>query len=252
MARFDQAYTNQGNTNITYLLDQKQGDVTGDSVPDHVYLYGYKPGGPSSGFADHITLAIQDGRSRQLTTVPLPVNAGYNARLFLGEFSKDQVDDILVSIDTGGSGGYGIFYVYSFNRNVLRELFNFEAYNREYSFRVDYEDQYRVAVSSPSLDVLFTIDISTKGTEYLSTFYTPEGKLKQPVQGEVLAIGGLFPIVTNERSDGYDLLAMQRIIGTTNADTLGYVQNELSWNGSRFVSTRLTVSILGTKLVAHF
>jgi len=231
------------------MLDAKQGDVNGDGILDNVYLYGNQTDGP---FADRITLIIQDGRSNRSTAVNLPNNAGYNARLFLGDFSKDNVQDILVSIDTGGSGGYGIFYVYSFRNNILYEMFDVEKYNEAYKFNVNYEDFYKVSVSNPQLDVLFTIDISSKGYDYLSQYYDEDGKLKKPVQGEVLALGGLFPIVTNERGMGYDLFALQRIIGTTNADTLGYVENLLTWNGNQFASFRLTVAILGSKLISLF
>jgi hypothetical protein len=229
------------------LLDMKQGDVNGDGIIDNVYLYGNKPDGI---YADNITLVIQDGHSNQSTTVNLQNNAGYNARLFLGDFSKDNVQDILVSIDSGGSGGYGIFYIYSFKNNILHEMFDVEKYNKEYKFNANYEDFYKVGIGNPQLDVLFTIDISYKGYDYLSQYYYENGKLKQPIKGEVLAIGALYPIVTNENRMGYDLLAFQRIIGTSNSDTLGFVENLLTWNGNQFTSSRLSVAILGTKLIS--
>ncbi|WP_232057860.1 VCBS repeat-containing protein [Cohnella abietis] len=227
----------------------KQGDVNGDGIIDNVFLYGNKTDGI---FADNITLIIQDGLSNQSTTVNFQNNAGYDARLFLGDFSKDNVEDILVSIDSGGSGGYGVFYIYSFKNNILHEMFDYEKYNKEYKFNVNYEDFYKVSVGNPQLDVLFTIDISHKGYDYLSQYYYDNGKLKQPIQGEVLAIGALYPIVTNVQSMGYDFLAFQRIIGTTNSDTLGYVENLMTWNGTQFTSSRLSVSIPGTRLISLF
>ncbi len=233
------------------VLDMKQADVTGDGIPDQVILYGNKPDGAGI-FADNITLVIQDGYSHKTTTVPFQNNAGYNARLFLGDFSKDHIPDILVSIDSGGSGGYGFFYMYSFKNSVLRKMFDVDQYNKTHTFRVNYEDFYKVGVGSPQLNVFFTIDISYKGYEYLSQYYDENGKLKHPVQGEVLALGALYPIVTNEKMMSYDLLAFQRIIGTTNADTLGYVENLLTWNGSQFISSRLSVSIPGTKLISLY
>jgi len=217
---------------------------------DQVYLYGNKQ--PDGIFADNITLIIQDGYSNQSTTVNLQNNAGYNARLFLGDFSKDNVEDILVSIDTGGSGGYGIFYIYSFKNNILYEMFDVEKYNQAYKFNVNFEDFYKVSVGNPQLDVLFTIDISNKGYDYLSQYYYENGTLKQPIKGEVLALGALYPIVTDVKSMSYDLLALQRIIGTTNSDTLGYVENLLTWNGTQFISSRLSVAIRGTRLISHF
>lgn len=242
-----QPYRSNTNQRNQTLLDMKMGDVNGDGILDHVYLYGHIPESPGI-FADHITLVIQDGHSNKATTVHFPYDAGYNARLFLGDFTKDHIADILVSIDSGGSGGYGYFYMYSFKNNILREMFDFEKYNQGHPFQVNYEDFYKVSVASPQLNVRFTIDIRNKGMDYLSQYYHPNGKLKQPTQGEVLALGNLSPIVRNERKTSYDLLAFQRIIGTTNADTLGYVENHLTWKGSQFISARLSISIPGIPL----
>ncbi len=233
------------------LLDMRQGDVTGDGIVDYVYLYGRK-NGETEIFADQITLIIQDGRSKRISTINLQHNAGYNAQLFLGDFSNDNVLDILVSIETGGSGGYGIFYIYSLRNNIPHLLFDVEKYNKSYTFKVNYEDFYKVTVGSPSLDLLFTLDISYKGYDYLSELYDENGKIKQPVKGEVLAATAVYPIVTNLKSLSYDLLVLQRIIGTSNADTLGYVENLLTWNGTQFISTSLAVEIFGTKLSSTY
>ncbi|MEH7237224.1 VCBS repeat-containing protein [Bacillus sp. JJ1562] len=230
------------------LLDMKQGDVTGDGIMDYIYLYGNKQS-ETDIFADNITLVIQDGRSNHVSTINLQNNAGYNAKLFLGDFSKDNILDIFVSIESGGSGGYGFFYIYSFRNSVPLKLFDFENYNNDYKFEVIYEDFYKVSVVDHSLGVFFTLDISYKGYDYLSQIYDVNGKLKNPVRGEVLALGILNPIVTNVNSTNYDLLAYQRIIGTSNADTLGYIENLLSWDGTQFTSSRLTTAILGTKLI---
>ncbi|AEI46366.1 hypothetical protein [Paenibacillus mucilaginosus] len=233
------------------VLDVKQGDVTGDGIPDTVYLYGTKSQEPS-GFADGITLVIQDGRTHYRTTVNLRNNAGYGARLFLGDFTGDRTADILVTIDSGGSGGYVYAYLYSFRNHRLRELFDAEKYSRSSKFKVNYENGYKVSVASPQLDVLFTLDISHKGAEYLSPYYREDGELKQPVQGEVLALGALYPMVTDPAGIRYDLMSLQRIIGTYNADTLGYVQNLLTWKGTAFHSSRLSVAIPPVKLISHY
>src|SRR4051794_12072177 len=77
----------------------------------------------------------------------------------------------IISIELGGSGGYGIFYIYSFRHNIPRLLFDFEKYNNSHTFKVNYEYLYKVSVGSPSLDLLFTLDISYKGYDYLSQLY---------------------------------------------------------------------------------
>ena len=220
------------------------GYANGYGIMDTVYLYGQFDGPPGI-YADNITLVIRDGRTTKSTTVHLKNNAGYNARLFLGDFNKDGVPDIMISMDTGGSGGYRIFYIYSLRNNRLRELFNSDHYDDKYEFEAHYENFHKVRVESSQLNVLFIIDIGTKGFDYLSQFYNSNGLLKNPVQGGVLGIGALFPINTTNRNNYFDLLAMQRIIGPTNSDTLGYVENLLSWQDIEFISNRLTVSVFG-------
>ncbi|WP_160358573.1 hypothetical protein [Clostridium chromiireducens] len=81
-------------------------------------------------------------------------------------------------------------------------------------------------------------------------YYNENGELKKPARGEVLALSALVPILNNERINSYDLLAFQRIIGTTNSDTLGYIENLLTWTGERFVSSRMFASISGTNLIS--
>jgi hypothetical protein len=72
--------------------------------------------------------------------------------------------------------------------------------------------------------------------------------LRKPISGEVLAISELMPFIQNEEVNAFELLAYQRIIGPINSDTLGYVENVLSWDGEKFVSTRMSVVIPGLLL----
>ncbi|MTV50665.1 VCBS repeat-containing protein [Heliobacillus mobilis] len=225
------------------VLSSQTGDVNGDQVPDWVYLTGNYPY-PGSQFVDNITLNIQDGRTMMTYAIPLKANAGYNPTVFLGDFTGDQVKDIQISVASGGSGGITYEYVYSFLNNQGRQLFDFEQFNEEYRYDVNYLDNYQVEVISRNLNKSYRIDIRYKGTEYLSEIYDKNGKLKAPIQGDVNGIGGLYP-VDFERDGIYELLAFQRIIGRYNADGLGYMMNALKWNGSAFVPFQQWVGIFG-------
>jgi hypothetical protein len=231
-----------------YLLTIQEGDVSGDGVPDKVYLYGSKSGDSKSGFVDNITIVIEDGYSGKTSAITPDFNAGYNPRLFLGDFTADGVDDIKLSIDSGGSGGYGYFYIYTYTNNSPKEIFNFNQYNALYQYQVDYTDHYRVEVYNMNHDKLFVLDVSYKGYEYVSQYYDESGILIMPVQGDVLAIHALMPLIQNEEVNAYELLAFQRIIGPINSDTLGYIENVLSWDGVEFVSTRMSILIQGLLL----
>lgn len=234
--------------NQRYLLSMQEGDVSGDGILDKVYLYGNKSGNSISSFVDDITIVIEDGYSGTTSTITPEFNAGYSPRLFLGDFTTDGVDDIKLSIDSGGSGGYGYFYIYTFINNIPREIFNFDQYNALFQYKVDYVDLYRVEVYNANHDILFVLDISYKGDEYVSQYYDEFGRLITPIQGEVLALSELMPFIQNEDLNVYELLAYQRIIGPINSDTLGYIQNVLSWDGEAFFSTRMSAVIPGLLL----
>ena len=235
-------YYSRTNMNPPNVVSFARGDVTGDRVPDNVYLTGIMT--PASPFIQNITLLVQDGRSGELTSVPLRENAGYNPTVFLGDFTGNGVDDIFISISTGGSGGIMYHYIYSFVDNTAQLLFDFNVYNEQYQYEVTYQDYYKVEVVSMINNKKYIIDISTKGIEYLNEIYDENGKLKSPITGFVNPLSGLYP-VDFDSNKRYELLAYQKIAGRYNADSLGFVLNTLAWLDNRFVLQNQYVAILG-------
>jgi hypothetical protein len=221
-----------------------RGDVNGDRITDNVNLTGRKT--PDSPFIQNITLIVQDGVTGRLKGIPLSENAGYNPTLFLGDFTGDGVKDILISINSGGSGGIMYHYIYSFVDNVAKLLFDFNAYNEEYNYDITYKDNYKVEVISQKNNEKYIIDITYKGADYLSEIYDVNGKLKQPISGFVNPLSGLYP-VDFDSNGVYELLAYQKIAGRYNADSLGYVLNTLKWKDNRFVLDYQYVAIFGSQ-----
>lgn len=220
-----------------------RGDVTGDRIPDNVYLTGVMT--PDSPFVQQITLRVQDGRTGAVTRVPLRENAGYNPTLFLGDFTGNGVDDILISINTGGSGAIMNHYIYSFIDNRPRLLFDSSVYNEQYQYEVTYLDDYKVEVVSLENNQTYIIDISLRSSDYLDEIYDKNGKLKSPITGFVNPLSGLYP-VDFDSDRKFELLAYQKIAGQYNADSLGYVLNTLTWWENEFVLQNQYVAIWGS------
>jgi len=221
------------------------GDVNGDRIPDNVYLTGIRT--QDSLYVQNITLLIQDGKTGLVTTIPLKVNAGYSPFLFLGDFTGHGVNDILVSIASGGSGGIMFYYIFSFLNNRAVLLFDFEEYNEQYPYDVIYKDNYKVEVISQKNKSRYIIDISGKGPGYLNEIYDSNRKLKEPISGWVDPLSGLYP-VDFDLNGIYELLAYQGISGRYHADGLGYVMNSLQWGGREFVLRNQNVAIFGTDI----
>ena len=237
-------YNYDSNISQSNVLSYARGDVNGDRILDNVYLTGIST--PDSPFIQNITLIIQDGMTGMFTNIPLGENAGYNPTLFLGDFTGEGVDDILIGIASGGSGGFMYYYIYSFINNMPRLLFDFNVYNEQYQYDVTYKDNYMVEVISMKNNTEYIIDISYKGADYLNEIYETNGKLKNPITGFVNPISGLYP-VDFDSNKVYELLAFQKIAGRYNADSLGYVENILKWQNSEFVLDNQYVAIFGSQ-----
>jgi hypothetical protein len=227
------------------IVAAKTGDVNGDGIVDSVYLTGTKTS--DSPFIQSITLVIQDGRTGRIQSVPLQDNAGYNPALFLGDFTGNRTDDILISIFSGGSGGYTYYYIYSYLNNMPWLLFDFNVFNEFYKYDVNYKDNYRVEVINRTLNIGYVIDITYKGEQYLSEIYDDNGKLKEPINGFVIGLSGLYP-VDFDSNGVYELLGYQSIAGRYNADRLGYLLTSLSWNGQAFEPFDQNVAVPGYEL----
>ncbi|MDV6377855.1 VCBS repeat-containing protein [Sporosarcina sp. GW1-11] len=218
------------------------GDVTGDRIPDHVYLTGTKTA--DSPFVQQITLHVRDGRTGMLTSVALKENVGYNPTLYVGDFTGNGVEEILISMATGGSGGIMNYYIVSYMGNKPTWLFDFEAYNNLYSYEVTYLDHYKVLVTSKLNNETYMIDLSLKGADYLNEVYDRNGKLKQPISGFVNPLSGLYPI-DFDGNGVCELLAYQKIAGRYNADSLGFIMNTLGWKNNRFELENQYLAIFG-------
>ncbi len=234
--RFDQL------GNDTNIIAEAYGDVNGDNIRDYVYLTGTRT--PNSGYIQNITLVIRDGRTGIKQRARLKSDSGYSPTVTLQDFTGDKIKDIMIGIASGGSGGIMFYYVFSDVNNRLTQLFDYEEYNQRYSYKVEFADYYKVNVTNVEKNVVFVIDITYKGKEYLDEIYTPDGILKQPVEGWVDPLGGLYPI-DFDGNGVYELLGYQSIAGRYHADSLGYMQSVLKWNGRKFYLMEQYVGVFG-------
>jgi hypothetical protein len=221
------------------VLVRKFADVTGGGVQDEVYLVGI----PSSegGFIRDITLMIRNGRTGRVTQVAMEQNAGYSPTIFLCDFTGDGILDIKVTIQSGGSGGFNFVYIFSFANSQLRLLFDQDSYMAGKQFRANYADGYVVVVVDETLQLTFRIDVSTDPAA--QDLYDQSGRLIQPTEANVGPMIDAIPIVLDEESGTCDLQVLTRVFGQFAADTLGYIQDYLEWNGDGWRTVREDLAI---------
>ncbi|MBT2758032.1 VCBS repeat-containing protein [Mesobacillus foraminis] len=243
-AKLHSALPRENNPN-TSIAASKRGDIDGDGIIDNVLLTGNKA--PDSPFWRNITLFIQNGKTNHSQEITLKNNAGYNPTLFLGDFTGNKVNDILVVIDTGGSGGAIYAYVFSHINGQMNQIFNSDTFNKNFMYGVTYQDQYKVSVINQKQREKYVVDLTIKGKNYLNDIYNDNGVLKGPIEGWVNPLSGLYPVDFN-RDGTYELESYQRIAGRYNADSLGFVLNVLKWNGQVFRPERKNVAIFGGEI----
>jgi len=217
------------------IIQTVRADLNGDGVLDTVSLTGDKEEAGSA-FIRNIALIIRDGRTQRTETIALVNNAGYNPRLFIGDFNRDRLDDVLVSIDSGGSGGFGFYYLYSFAGGRARLLFDNDMYNREIKYDVIFKNGCKVEVYNYQLKKTYTIDVRAKQKDVYAQIFDRNCRLLQPTSGFVPGLNNLYPLA-REAEGGYNLLAFERVIGLYGADTLGNLETVLVWNGAGFVQS---------------
>jgi len=228
------------------IVSGAYGDVNGDGIMDYVFLTAVHSVDPSSPYMEKITLNIQDGATNKVHTISLNEdgNSGYNPTVFLGDFTGNGIMEILIRIDSGGSGAFTYDYVYSFVNNQSRKLFDFDRFNKENQYTVTYLDHYKVSVQSAATGQSYLIDISDRGADYLSPIYDENGMLKKPIQGMADGVSGFYP-VDMERDGVYEIQAYQKISGLYHADSFGYIINSLKWDGQKFFVWQQWLAIYG-------
>ncbi|MEG0774263.1 VCBS repeat-containing protein [Clostridium sp.] len=229
--------------NNTYILDFKQGDVNGDGFPEDIYLLGEKTS-PDEFFSDNITLLIKVPKANIYIKVPLHNASGYNAELYLGHFTDHDKLDMLVSVDTGGSGRYILSYLYTLKNLKPVLIFDSNVFESNSNYTATFIDQFKVIVKSMQDNTEFTIDVSNNKEMYLEAgIYESSGKISNPTVGGVLGLGALWPLQENYNGLS-SLLALQRIIGINNADNLGAVYTYLKWDEKKIVEDRVQIGIM--------
>lgn len=241
-----QEYLKTLNIDNPEIISIKKGDVNGDLTSDTVFLIGTKE--LNSFLIKNITIIINDGKTNDFYQINPVNNMGYNPSIDLINFSKNNYESIMLSIDSGGSGGLGYYYIYNFVRNNPNLLFDSDEFNNRYKYEVTYQDHYKVLIKNQTLRNQFIIDISLRPKEYLNEIYNSDGTLKNTITGFVSGLNALFPVDFG-RNQVYNLMGVQRVSGLYAADSLGLIETELSLVKGGFypVENEQKLSIFSTK-----
>lgn len=185
--------------------------------------------------AQELFLTIEDVDGNFKARTKLDVNYGFSPNIGLYDFTGNGYFDILISMRSGGSGGYYFYYIYSYIDRELKKIFDWQEFNTNIKYDVNYLDNEKVKVVVGTSNAEFILDISNKEKAYLNSLYDKNGKLKAPVKGSVSGIVNLYPVsINNDRK--FELHIICNIIGVVNQDILGGVVFVEKWGETKFES----------------
>ncbi|MGN7470831.1 hypothetical protein [Brevibacillus sp. SAFN-007a] len=101
------------------VLAEKTADVTGDNKADTITLYGKKE--KNSPYVSALTVNVTDGRTKKSFTIDVK-DGGYEPKLSVQDFTYDKKGEIMVSANTGGSGGYTTQHIYTVKNGKAEKL----------------------------------------------------------------------------------------------------------------------------------
>lgn len=153
---------------------------------------------------------------------------GYDPNIGLFDLTANGVQDILISMQSGESGGYYIYYAYAYINNKLTKIFDSLQFNRDVNYNVEYLDNYSVRVNGGVMNYEYFIDIRQRDTLYLNKLY--DGcKLRKPTKGSVSGIVNLYPISINNNRK-FQLHFVSHILGIADDDQLGGLVYVIAWD----------------------
>lgn len=214
------------------MIGSQTGNLISEDEISRAVLYGsYSNKGL---YAKKLRIEIQDEKTGEVLLDIVPgVREGYVPKMQLMNFMHNGLVQIFLGMDTGGSGAYGLYEIYSVKDAVAKAIFTMDDYNSAHVYHAEYADGYRVKIRNVQTQEFWVLDISSRPQEYLSQLYTVDGMLTEPKEVSVSALNGLFPYFNT--SDGtFQLLAYQRIVGLYEADMFGYMLNQLRYYENEF------------------
>ncbi len=206
------------------IIKSLQVDLNGDGKEEGVILTGNQ--NEDSPFYENIKITVSDLKTgATLYSITPTTNYGYSPNITVGNFTSDSNLELFYGADSGGSGGFGYFYLYAFGDKVTT-LYDYE---RDFtSFKAKYKNYYKVKVYNK--DKTFYIDLSNRDDNYLKSIYN-NGVLKEEIEADVSPVNYVFPYFNNVENN-YSLAVFRRITGLFSADLLGYLVEIVDYSNS--------------------
>ncbi|HMA60337.1 MAG TPA: hypothetical protein VKN64_08605 [Halanaerobiales bacterium] len=213
------------------IIDKRFIDLTGDGIKEQVFLIGQRPAGPDSLFYAPLKVIVYDIYKKEFYVNSYDNFNGYEPQMAFYDFTGDQIKDIFIEANTGGSGGIYKHLIATVLDNDLKIIFN-ESHNKPLHMAGNYEDNFKTILRINEIDKNLRLDLSFNRNKYVQEgIYNSNGTLQREIQPYTYPFGQLKP-VDYDLDQTMELKGIQRIVGAYGADTIGHLETILNYDGS--------------------
>ena len=209
-------------------LASETGKVTAPGVEADVSLVGTRSNGSDDSY-DALYICIDDPRTDKQSMLKLPtsISGGFAPRMFLGDFTGDKLDDVLVTTVAAGNITTMNAAIYSFAGGKKTPILN-STVAAPPKFTGQLESNYRVVMSIPGQPKKMAVSLRGKAEKYEADGVYSKGKLVKPVK---LSCGGYADLKpAHADSDKiYELRVTQRVFAPGNADEVAQLGSVIKW-----------------------
>ena len=135
--------------------------------------------------------------------------------------NHDGIDDLLISIPTGGSGGISNYFLYTFKDFKLTKI----AVPEPLFITSQFLNDYKATMTIDQTGETFTFDLQSRKKDYNRLGLYTKGILNEPRELMVDPYSTLKPILLKEKGDTYGLKGIQQVSGAYHADGIAFVES---------------------------
>lgn len=226
-----------------FILDSQKADVNGDGQEETVYLLGKKyPGSPI--YMEHVYILVESSEGDgYVVTLTEDGTGSYAPGMTLADLTGDGVNDVMVSLPTGGSGGIVNYYAFMLKDNEPRFIFDSTKDNMDISgiFIEDYKAKLSIKDAKNTYELTAVIDLKDHKQYYDEANFYKDGE-PQGTNTEVMPYSYYLIEINDTDNDGvYELQTYQSIRGICGADVIAQVIAGWKWVDGGWEITRIAV-----------